>query len=116
MNTGGIRVQKIESVEQFEQIVELGNPFLLLKHSVTCPISQAAYEEYEKFTGENPSLHGYYLTVQDARPLSNYIAEKYQVKHESPQAFLFSENGVAWNASHWNITTETLKKVTQENR
>lgn len=108
-------MQKIDSVEQFEQIIESGNSFTLLKHSVTCPISQAAYEEYQKFTEENPNFNSYYLTVQDARPLSNYIAEKYQVKHESPQALFFSNKLVAWHASHWSITSKSLKKVKEEN-
>ncbi len=107
-------MQKIESVEQFEQLIESGDTFTLLKHSLTCPISQAAYEEYVKFTEENPNEKSYYLTVQDSRPLSTFIAEKYNVKHESPQAFLFHHKNVAWHASHWKITNNTLAKVIEE--
>jgi bacillithiol system protein YtxJ len=107
---------KLDTVDQFEQVAENGEPFLLLKHSVTCPISLTAYEEYEKFFNENPQYKSCFLTVQDARPLSNYIAEKYHIKHESPQAILFVNKDVAWHASHRQITNTTLRKVIENNQ
>lgn len=108
-------MNKLDTLEQFEEVVEKGESFTLLKHSVTCPISHAAYEEYVKFAEENPNQNCYYLTVQDARPLSNYIAEKFQIRHESPQAFFVANKEVTWHASHWKITYDTLKKVSEEN-
>jgi bacillithiol system protein YtxJ len=107
---------KLDTIEKFEEVVEKGEAFTLLKHSVTCPISQAAYDEYAKFTAENQNKNSYYLTVQEARPLSNYIAEKFQIKHESPQAFFVANKGVAWHASHWKITYDVLKNVSEENQ
>ena len=107
---------KLETVEQFEEVTENGESFLLLKHSVTCPISLTAYDEYVKFFKEHPDYKSFYLTVQDARPLSNYIVEKYHIKHESPQAILFVNKDVAWHASHRQITSTTLRKVIEENQ
>ena len=52
----------------------------------------------------------YYLNVQEARPLSNAIAEQFQVKHESPQALLFVDGELKWHASHWTLTYDELKK------
>jgi bacillithiol system protein YtxJ len=111
----GLAVQKIDSIQQFEQLIQSGEPFTFLKHSVTCPISQAAYEEYVKFAEDFPNLNSYYLTVQDSRPLSDYIAETFQVKHESPQAFFFKFDNVVWHASHWKITYDALSKIREEN-
>lgn len=111
----GYEVQKIDTAEQFDQLIKSEKPFTFLKHSVTCPISQAAYEEYVQFTEENPNLNSYYLTVQDSRSLSSYIAEKFQIKHESPQAFFFNNQKVVWHASHWKITYDALTKVMKEN-
>lgn len=99
---------RVSSIEQFEQIVSDHNEFLLIKHSLTCPVSGAAFEEYEKFVLENEDVKTYYLYVQDDRPLSNYIVDKYSIKHESPQALLFKNGEVVWNASHWKITTKSL--------
>ncbi|MBB5324461.1 bacillithiol system protein YtxJ [Anoxybacillus tepidamans] len=102
--------QKLENVEQFQQVLSQGKRFLLIKHSLTCPISRAAFHEYEKFAADYPDVDTYYLFVQEARPLSNYIAEMSGVKHESPQALLFENGAVTWHTSHWNITYDALKK------
>lgn len=102
---------KIESIEEFEQALKDNQRFFLLKHSLTCPISQAAYEEYESYANSHSETKHYYLAVQDARPLSNHIAETYDVKHESPQAILFNKEAVAWHASHWKITNDSLAKA-----
>jgi bacillithiol system protein YtxJ len=98
---------KIQTQEQFEELVKKDS-FLLIKHSLTCPVSGAAFEEYENFLKENGDVNTAYLAVQEARPLSNYIAETYNIKHESPQAILFKNGEPAWNASHWKITNDAL--------
>ncbi|NEX78614.1 bacillithiol system redox-active protein YtxJ [Bacillus thermocopriae] len=104
-------IKKIDTIEQFEEVLTKEETFYLLKHSLTCPISQEAYNEYEKFSKENPSIPAYYLAVQEARPLSNEIAEKFAIKHESPQAILFSTGKAEWNASHWKITKKSLEQA-----
>ncbi|HZG60848.1 MAG TPA: bacillithiol system redox-active protein YtxJ [Anoxybacillus sp.] len=103
-------MEKIDSVEQFQEVLEKGKSFLFIKHSLTCPISQSAFEEYKKFAKAHPEIDTYYLYVQEARSLSNYIAETFGVKHESPQALLFENGSVVWHTSHWNITYDTLRK------
>jgi bacillithiol system protein YtxJ len=101
-------LKKIDTVEQFDELAAAEKKFYLLKHSLTCPISQAAYQEYQKFADNNPEVPAYYLAVQDSRPLSNEVAERFNIKHESPQAILFSNGQALWNASHWKITNRSL--------
>ncbi|MEH7298953.1 bacillithiol system redox-active protein YtxJ [Neobacillus drentensis] len=101
-------LEKIDSIEQFDEIVKKESRFYLLKHSLTCPISHAAYKEYEKYANENQNMPTYFIAVQDSRPLSNEVAERFQIKHESPQAILFSNGEATWNASHWKITNKAL--------
>ena len=103
-------MEKVELIEQFEKALKEHKRFLFIKHSLTCPISQSAFEEYEKFAEDHPEVATYYLYVQEARPLSNYIAETFGVKHESPQALLFENGSVVWHTYHWNITYDTLTK------
>lgn len=109
-------MKKIESVEEFNQALQENEKFFLLKHSLTCPISQAAFEEYEAYANSHEEMNIYYLAVQEARPLSNHIAETYHVKHESPQAILFNKEDVVWHASHWKITNDSLSKAVEENK
>lgn len=101
---------KIETKEQFEELAKKES-FLLIKHSLTCPVSGAAFEEYESFLEDHADVNTAYLAVQEARPLSNYIAETFEIKHESPQAILFKNGEPVWNASHWKITYDSLSKA-----
>ncbi|MDQ0224568.1 bacillithiol system redox-active protein YtxJ [Metabacillus niabensis] len=104
----------IATIEEFEELFNKHDEFLFMKNSLTCPISQAAYEEFIDFTEKHQDYPSYHLHVQEARPLSNYIAETYHIKHESPQALLFKGKEVKWNASHWKITYDALKKETAQ--
>ncbi|WP_077619106.1 bacillithiol system redox-active protein YtxJ [Bacillus sinesaloumensis] len=99
---------KVETIEEFNQVLENENKFIFIKHSLTCPISKAAFDEYEQFTAEHGDVPSYYLYVQEAKELSNYIAETFEIKHESPQALLFEGGKVKWDTSHRNITKESL--------
>ena len=60
-------------------------------------------------------MDGYYLVVQEERKLSDYIAEKTNVKHESPQAFYFIDGEATWNASHSDINVSSLAQVKNNN-
>ena len=113
----GVRpgMKKMNQMEEFEELLKNKNKFFLLKHSLTCPVSGAAYQEYQKFAEEHPDIPTYFLAVQDSRPLSNEIAERFQVKHESPQAILFSNTQAVWHASHWKITNASLTSVLKDN-
>lgn len=106
-------MDKIFSEDQLNQALEENNTLFLLKHSTTCPISQNAFEQYEKFSKEE-NVPCYYLYVQEARPLSNYVAEQYDVKHESPQVLYFKQGNVEWNTSHFDITYEKLSDYLHE--
>ncbi|MGG3887795.1 bacillithiol system redox-active protein YtxJ [Metabacillus fastidiosus] len=101
----------IETVEQFKELENKHDTFLFLKNSVTCPISQGAFDEFNQFISEHKEVPAYYLNVQTARELSNYIAETFQIKHESPQILLIKNKEVIWNTSHSNITYDKLKKA-----
>jgi bacillithiol system protein YtxJ len=107
-------LEKIDTLEQFEELLKNNETFFFIKHSLTCPISHAAFQEYQKYAESNQTVPTYFLAVQESRPLSNEIAERFQIKHESPQAFLFSKGEAKWNASHWKITNRSLTSAIAE--
>ncbi len=57
---------------------------ILFKHSTTCPISAAAYREVEKFEQQSDAPIALVRVIEE-RPLSNAIAERFGVQHQSPQ-------------------------------
>ncbi|WP_371809533.1 bacillithiol system redox-active protein YtxJ [Halobacillus sp. Marseille-Q1614] len=99
----------IDTNEKLSKIQEENPIFFLLKHSLTCPISESAKREFEAFCEES-SYPCFILHVQESRKLSLSIADTYQVKHESPQVLLFKDNSVVWHDSHWKITQTSLKE------
>jgi bacillithiol system protein YtxJ len=63
-------------------------------------------------------FHGvkvYYLDLLKFRSLSDFIAEKYQVAHESPQVLLLAEGKCVFHASHnaiiYHVIASEIKKV-----
>ncbi|MTH55644.1 bacillithiol system redox-active protein YtxJ [Bacillus mangrovi] len=102
--------QQIKEIQEFEDLLKNEGSFYFLKHSLTCPISKEAFQQFSRFT-EDENVNAYFLHVQESRELSAYIAEKLETQHESPQAFLIKNGTVLWNASHWNITKDSLSKA-----
>ncbi|WP_226566522.1 bacillithiol system redox-active protein YtxJ [Bacillus stratosphericus] len=101
--------QLIETEEQFDQLMNQDGTFVFFKHSLTCPISKAAFKEFEAFACAHGDVPTYFLEIQNTRELSAYVAEKTGVKHESPQALVFSGGKIKWHVSHSSITKEALE-------
>jgi bacillithiol system protein YtxJ len=81
-------------------------PVILFKHSLTCPISSAAYQEMEQLNHE-VSL----VVIQKSRDISGEVEMRTGVRHESPQVIIV-RNGIAvWNASHWSINAESVESA-----
>ncbi len=98
---------EITSEKQWKEILESTKEekVLVFKHSTTCPISANAYGAFASYETSNSK---YLVNVIQNREVSNEIAKSLNLQHESPQAIVV-ENGVGtWNASHWDITKESL--------
>ncbi|GGC94006.1 hypothetical protein GCM10007216_25950 [Thalassobacillus devorans] len=106
-------IQVLKNEEEFNQLVQENKDFYLLKHSLTCPVSTFVKTQFEKFNNKT-EIPCYMLHVQEARPLSNKIAEGYGIRHESPQALLFHGKEVVWHDSHGAVTEEALEESTQK--
>jgi bacillithiol system protein YtxJ len=48
------------------------------------------------------------VEVQRARALSNEIAHRLGVRHESPQIIIVRNGQVVWDASHFSITADAV--------
>ena len=89
-------------------------PVLLFKHSTTCPISAHAYREMSRLDA-GAAGEVALVVVQTARPLSNEIAERTGVRHESPQAIVLRAGKPVWTASHYDITAAAVEQAVREN-
>jgi bacillithiol system protein YtxJ len=103
--------KRITDTEALDVLIESSNgqPLVIFKHSLTCPISSAAYEQMARYEGEVALLE-----VQKARGLSSAIESRFGVAHESPQVIVLRKGQVFWNASHFKITAEAVAKAVRE--
>jgi bacillithiol system protein YtxJ len=98
-------INKITSVEELEELFAKSNekPVALFKHSTTCPISASVYHEVQNVDGEINVV-----IVQAARNVSNEIAARTGIRHESPQAIVLKDGKAVYHASHYDITAEEV--------
>jgi bacillithiol system protein YtxJ len=89
-------------------------PLILFKHSTRCPISTAANQRVEQFIGGGAETPVVMVKVVESRPLSNAIAEKLGVTHQSPQVILVKGGQAVWNASHHQIGPKELTEAIAE--
>ncbi len=103
-------IKDLETRRDFDELLARSNqePVLLLKHSTRCPISAAAWREYQRCDAAHPDWELYRVLVVEERDLSREIARLTGVMHLSPQALLIAGAEVRWHVSHWAITAEAL--------
>ena len=109
-------IQRIESLPALDELFETAKEktVWIFKHSLTCPISGAAWNEFRRFVADQPSGNGAVfalIEIQYARPVSNAVAERTGVRHQSPQAILLRDSRVAWHASHYDIDLKALQRA-----
>ena len=81
---------------------------IVLKHGARCGISASARQELERFMEEEPGIVAFAIEVGEHRDLSDAIARRLGVAHQSPQAFVVREGRAVWHASHFDITAAAL--------
>lgn len=82
---------------------------VIFKHSTRCGISRMVLKQFEgayKLTENNLDL--YYLDLLNYRAISNEIAIKFQVLHESPQLLVIKNGVVVAFESHSDINSLDL--------
>lgn len=59
---------------------------------------------------EASALDFYYLDLKAYRQISNEVAARFQVWHESPQIILIKNGTAVYNASHSAVNAHALKE------
>jgi bacillithiol system protein YtxJ len=97
---------ELKSPEELEKLFEKSDekPVLFFKHSLTCPISQNVFKEISEV---NSDIN--LIIVQTARHISNEIAKRTNVRHESPQAIILKNKKAVYHASHYDISAEDIE-------
>ncbi|MEM9076599.1 MAG: bacillithiol system redox-active protein YtxJ [Bacteroidota bacterium] len=101
----------LTSIAQLEEIAEQSNgkPQLIFKHSTTCGISRMVLNMFTGSynLGESADLH--FLDLHAHRNVSNEVASRFGVMHQSPQLLIVKDGDVSFHTSHGNIADINLK-------
>lgn len=105
------RFTKLDSVDQLDALFERSREqaILLFKHSITCGISFSAYREVSAVDAEVNMV-----VVQTERQISNEIARRTGIGHQSPQAIVIRNGKALYHASHHNISSEAISELLSE--
>jgi bacillithiol system protein YtxJ len=88
-------------------------PMFLYKHSLTCGSSAYALDQLTRLAASDVSAPIHLVPVQNARDVSNAIAERFGLRHESPQLILVEDGAVRWQTSHFGITADRAREALQ---
>ena len=82
---------------------------VLFKHSTRCSISSMAWNRIININeDESESIGFYYLDLIQHRDVSNYIAERLSVNHESPQVIVVKNGEATLDISHFEIQPKEI--------
>ncbi len=100
-----IRISLTEE-SQIEEFLKLSfqKPVLLFKHSTRCGVSSVVLRRFEKkLNDKSDNYNYYYIDILRYRGISNKIAEKFNISHESPQLLVIEKGLVSSYESHSEI-------------
>ncbi len=103
---------ELTSIEQLGLLEDQSEtqPVLIFKHSTRCSISRFALKQFEFEFDMQEAILPYYLDLLNFREVSNEIANRYSVQHQSPQILVLKNKEVVYDVSHEGIAVSELKK------
>ncbi len=89
---------------------------VIYKHSSRCGICTGALVEVQQFAASHPDVPVYVVDVIAQRGLSQRLAERLEVRHQSPQAILVRDGHAVWHGSHYRVSSDRLDSALAEAR
>lgn len=105
--------KNLSDTEQLDAILEdrTGEKHVLFKHSTRCVVSAMAKRQLEsEWPADKSDIQVWYLDLLNHRDISNAIAEKTGIYHQSPQAIVLVNGEVKYQDSHSEISARRILK------
>ncbi len=101
----------LETISQLDEIVALSQEqaVVVFKHSTRCSISRMTLKQFENEFDFADRVQPYFLDLITFREVSNEIAARFGVVHQSPQLILIKEEKAVYDVSHSDIDAGALK-------
>ena len=101
----------LEDLGQLNEIITRSEeqPVVIFKHSTRCSVSRMALKQFENEFDLKEQVTSYFLDLIAFRDVSNEIASRFDVVHQSPQLLLVTNGKCVYNVSHSDIDASELK-------
>jgi bacillithiol system protein YtxJ len=107
--------KRLEKEEQLDEIASAKGALVIFKHNTTCPISQGVLKRLEAEPQNIKGTEGVYLLdLMEKRELSNAVAERFGVEHQSPQLLLIRNGQCTFHQWGYDISAEETAAATQD--
>ncbi len=109
---GEAKFYVLEMMNQLDEIdaVSEVKPVVIFKHSTRCSISRFALKQFDlAYDYEEDKMDWYLLDLLNHRDISNEIAHRYEVMHQSPQILVIRNKKAIYHDSHDGIDAHDLK-------
>jgi bacillithiol system protein YtxJ len=109
-NENKINWNELTDLGQLNEIIAISNekPVAIFKHSTRCSVSRMALKQFENEFNSSDKVTPYFLDLIANRDISNEIANRFGVTHQSPQLILIKGGKAIYNVSHSDIDAEEL--------
>jgi bacillithiol system protein YtxJ len=111
VNPSKINWVSLSDLGQLNEISQISNekPVIIFKHSTRCSISRMALKQFENEFDLSDKVTPYFLDLITFRDISNEIASRFEVVHQSPQLLLIIGGKSVYDVSHSSIDADELK-------
>ncbi len=83
-------------------------PQVIYKHSTRCSISSIVKSRIDRNVAPE-GVDFYYLDIIAHRPISNKLAQDYEIRHESPQVLVIQDGKCIYDESHTSIHMDDIE-------
>lgn len=109
----------LTSENQLDDLIEQSRtvPVAIYKHSTRCGVSSMAKSKLEReWDIADERIEMYFLDLIPYRSVSNAVAKRFKIVHQSPQLIVIKNGKSVYNQSHMDISVSGLKKILNVNQ
>jgi bacillithiol system protein YtxJ len=104
--------EQLTSISQLDELIDVQDcPVLLFKHSTRCSVSIMALRKFQSEWKVDLNCRLVFLDLLAYRNISNEIASKTGIMHQSPQVIVMNKGIVIYDASHNSISAKKIEQL-----
>lgn len=106
---------ELKTAEELKDLEQSGARHVILKHNTTCPISKGVLQRLQATETEIPGTNTLYvLDLHANRQLSNDLAERYGIEHQSPQLLVVQNGTCQYSEWGYDISAEAAAEALED--